>query len=105
MVSDSGMGAAPLAVNFPERARALVCDLVKGRLEPTDRHVAFDLGDVYVVSFSFVLRGWKAFVSTTLPDGMYYEVTHSFEKKETYICSYKQWAHDTVPDSADTKDD
>lgn len=98
MVSDAGMGAAPLAVNFPERARAIVCELVTDRLEPTDQHVSFGLDDVYVVSFSYVLKGWKAFVSTTLPDGMYYEVTHNSDKKQTYVTSYKQWDHKTIPD-------
>lgn len=98
MVSDAGMGAAPLAVNFPERARGIVCDLVAGRLEPTDQHISFGLDDVYVVSFSFIVNCWKALVSTTLPDGMYYEVTHNFVKKETYVTSYKQWDHKTIPD-------
>lgn len=87
------------ATNFPERARQLVFEHVRKRLEPTDQHVTFDVDEVYVVSFSYVLRVWKAFISTTLPDGMYYEVIHNSTKKETYLCSYKQWEHVTIPDS------
>lgn len=86
------------AVPFSDQARVLVHDLVQRRLEPTDSHVAFGLNEVYVVSFYFVLGHWKALVSTTLPDGMYYEVTHNSVKKETYITSYKQWEHVTIPD-------
>lgn len=83
---------------FPAVAADLVYQHVKGLLEPTDQHVEFAPGDVYVVSFNFTLNNWKAFVSTTLPDGMYYEVTRDSDKKVTYITSYKQWAHTTIPD-------
>jgi uncharacterized protein DUF6275 len=87
------------AENFPDKARALVLSHVKSRQEPRDRHVTISLADVYLVSFAFVRDNWKAMISTTLPDGMYYEVTHSEQMKETYICSYKQWENVTVPDS------
>jgi hypothetical protein len=90
-----------MAENYLDRARKLVFDLVKQRLEPTDQHVIFTEDEVYVVSFTYVLGSWKAMLSTTLPDGMYYEITHNSTKKETYICSYKQWEHTTVPDDRD----
>lgn len=102
MVSSSVPGVGPWPPSFPQRAQELVYDLVKDRLEPTDHHVSFALADVYVVTFSYVLIGWKAFVSTTLPDGMYYEVTHDSTKKVTYISSYKQWEHKTIPDEVTT---
>lgn len=46
--------------------------------------------DVYIVTFAYILGGWKAMVSTTLPDGRYYEVTYNFAKKETYLDVYKR---------------
>jgi hypothetical protein len=98
VVAEMVPGGAFKAISFPQRAQVLVYNMVKDRLEPTDQHVLFGLDAVYVVSFSFVLNRWKAFVSTTLPDGMYYEVTYDSEKKQTYITSYKQWAHTTIPD-------
>lgn len=98
MVSDSVSGVASWATSFPQRAQELVYQHVKSLLEPTDQHVAFDLDAVYVVSYHYVLHNWKAMVSTTLPDGMYYEVTRDLDKKVTYITSYKQWAHTTVSD-------
>lgn len=81
-----------------QRAVRRVYELVKSKLEPTDDHVRFTEDDVYVVSFSYVLGNWKALVSTTLPDGMYYEVTYNSTKGETYITSYKQWEHKLISD-------
>jgi Family of unknown function (DUF6275) len=46
--------------------------------------------DVYVVWFCKVLQNWKALVSTTLPDQMYYEISHNGDDQETYIDCYKK---------------
>jgi hypothetical protein len=73
------------------RAKALVFDYVKSRLEKTDTHVTFADDEVYVVWFAFTLGNWKALLSTTLPDGMYYEVTHNAAKGETYLDAYKKF--------------
>lgn len=89
-------------MNYPEIARNLVFKHISRRLEPSDAHVDFALSDVYVVSFFFVLGGWKALISTTLPDGMYYEVTYNPDKAETYITAYKQWEHVTIPDTKES---
>lgn len=99
VVAEAPSGA-PTVPFFPALAASLVYTHIKGRLEPTDQHVAFGPADVYVVSFSFVLGNWKALVSTTLPDGMYYEVTRNLLMEETYITSYKQWEHKTIPDES-----
>lgn len=42
----------------------------------------------YVVWFAFILGGWKALVSSTEPDGRYYEVTFNKAKDETYLDTY-----------------
>lgn len=77
--------------DFPLKAREVVHDYVASHLEPTDQHIKFDLEHVYVVWFAYVLGHWKALLSTTLPNGMYYEVTHRDETGETYLTAYKQW--------------
>ena len=46
--------------------------------------------DVYLVQFSKVLRNWKAQGASTLPDALYYEITHDGEKNETYIDTYQK---------------
>lgn len=81
------------------RAIELVYQYVKDRLEKTDTHVTFDIDEVYVVWFNSTLGNWKALLSTTLPDGMYYEVTHDGEKKRAYIDAYKKFDNVVVLDN------
>ena len=37
------------------------------------------------------LQNNKALLSTTLPDGIYYECTYNGDKKEMYVDVYKKW--------------
>ncbi len=90
---NSGVRAA-----YYDTARDIVFNYVKTHLEKTDTHVTFDLEDVYVVWFSKTLQNWKVLISTTLPDGMYYEVTHNGDKKETYVDAYKKFNNVVVAD-------
>ena len=46
--------------------------------------------DVYVVWFCYILGGWKALVSTTVPDKLYCEVTYNKEKDEVYLDIYEK---------------
>lgn len=78
-------------IPLPSAARNMVFTFVKERLEKTDTHVKFSVDDVYVVWFAYVLGNWKALVSTSLPDGMYYEVTFDAPNKKVYIDSYKKF--------------
>lgn len=80
-----------------EKARKLVLDYFNGRVEKTDGF-KLALEDVYVVWFSKTLQNWKALVSTSVSDGMYYEVTHNGDKAETYIDAYKKFDNVRVPD-------
>jgi len=52
--------------------------------------------DVFVVWMCKTLQNNKALLSTTLPDGMYYEVTHNGDKKEVYVDAYKKWENYSV---------
>lgn len=79
------------AEGIQDKARRIVFAYTKNRLEKTDMHVTFVEEDVYVVWFAKTLQNWKALVSTTLPDGMYYEVTHNGDKSETYLDAYKKF--------------
>lgn len=85
-------------MDFIQRARTLVYEFVKGGLEKTDTHVTFGPDEVYVVWFSKTLQNWKALVSTTLPDGMYYEVTYNGDKRVAYIDAYKKFQNVSVHD-------
>lgn len=68
---------------------------IETRLEKTDERPEYD---VYVVWFAKTLQNWKALLSTTLPDGMYYEVTYNGERRETYIDAYKKFDNICIPD-------
>lgn len=73
-----------------ETAKEIVMNYVNDKLEKTDG-IQITRGEVYVVWFCKTLQNWKCLLSTTLPDGMYYEVTHNGDKKETYLDAYKKW--------------
>lgn len=47
--------------------------------------------DVYVVCQFYILGNAKWLLSTTLPDGMYYEVTFNKAKDEFYLDAYKKF--------------
>lgn len=50
--------------------------------------------DVYVVWSCKTLQNNKALLSTTVADGMYYELTYNGDKSELYLDAYnKQYNH------------
>lgn len=84
------------AVETPQsRALRLVYEYVKDIQDKSDPEVNFDC---YVVWFNFTLKNWKVLISTTLPDGMYYEVTFSNLRKTTYVDCYKKVENVRIPD-------
>jgi hypothetical protein len=82
--------------SYMDKARRLVRQYIEARLDKSDPPVEFD---VYLVWFSKTLQNWKALASSTLPDGMYYEVTYNGDKQETYIDAYKKVENVRVPDT------
>lgn len=80
-----------------KRAKELVVNYFNERVEVTDNKKITE-DDVFVVWFCKTLQNWKALVSTTISDGMYYEITHNGDNGETYIDAYKKWENVCVPD-------
>lgn len=83
--------------DHPGKAKRIVSDYVVQRwmrhpLEPMPKF------SVYVVMFAYILGGWKALVSTTLPDGFYYEITYNANKRETYLDPYQKFDNIVIPD-------
>ena len=79
------------------KSKELVAQYINEHLDKTD-NVVITKDEVYIVWFSKTLQNWKALLSTTLQDGMYYEVTYNGDKKEAYIDAYKKWQNICVPD-------
>ena len=53
---------------------------------------------VYIVWKAKVLQNWKFLLSSTLHDGMYYELTYNGDKHEWYFDAYKKWENRCIPD-------
>ena len=80
-----------------EKVKQIVVDYFNNHVDATNNK-KITIDDVFVVWFAKTLQNWKALVSTTVSDGMYYEITHNGDKKETYVDAYKKWENFTVSD-------
>ena len=60
--------------------------------EKVDKSDNFTLKEenVFIVWSCKTLQNNKALVSTTVSDGMYYELTYNGDKKELYLDAYKK---------------
>lgn len=52
--------------------------------------------DVYIVWFCKTLQNNKALLSTSLKDGMYYELTYNGDKSELYFDAYKKFENKCI---------
>ena len=66
--------------------------------ENTEKTNGLKINDenVFIVWFSKTLQNFKALVSTTVSDGMYYELTYNGDKKELYLDAYKKWENRAI---------
>ena len=87
-------------MNYQEKAKQIVIDYYNEHVEITDNKKLKE-SEVFIVWFSKTLQNWKALISTTISDGMYYEVTYNGDKKETYLDAYKKWENVCVKDVED----
>lgn len=71
-------------IKFIELCKNEVVKYTNDHLDKTDgKQISSD--DVYIVWLTKVLQNNKALLSTTLFDGMYYELTYNGDKNELYI--------------------
>lgn len=68
-----------------------VVQYFNSRKEKTDTSPRMRVEDVFVVWSCKTLQNNKALLSTTMPDGMYYEITYNGDKNELYFDAYKKW--------------
>lgn len=87
-------------MNYQEKAKQIVIDYYNEHVEIADNKKLKE-SEVFIVWFSKTLQNWKALISTTISDGMYYEVTYNGDKKETYLDAYKKWENVCVKNVED----
>lgn len=87
-------------MNYQEKAKQIVIDYYNEHVEKTDNKKLTE-SEVFIVWFSKTLQNWKTLISTTISDGMYYEVTYNGDKKETYLDAYKKWENVCVKNVED----
>lgn len=75
---------------FIDKCKSVIADYVNTHLDKSD-DIQLTKSDVYVVWCCKTLQNNKALFSTTLYDGMYYEVTYNGDKDEAYVDAYKKW--------------
>ena len=73
---------------FIEKCKELVKEYAIEHLDKTDEISNFN---VFVVWSCKTLQNSKALLSTSLSDGMYYEITMNGDKKEIYFDAYKKF--------------
>ena len=76
--------------DFAALCRKAVVDYANKHLDKTDANQITE-DDVFIVWMCKTLQNSKAMLSTTLFDGMYYELTYNGDKKELYFDAYKKW--------------
>lgn len=78
---------------FIEKCKQLVKEYAEEHLDKSDNVSEFD---VFVVWSCKTLQNSKALLSTSLPDGMYYELTYNGDKKKLYFDAYKKFENKCI---------
>lgn len=75
-------------MDYQSEALRIVQKYIYEHLDKSDNIPNFE---VYTVWKCKALQNWKFLISSTLIDGMYYEVTFNGDKDEWYLDAYKKF--------------
>ena len=75
------------------KAIEIVRNYIVEHLDKLDNMPEFE---VFVVWKCKVLQNWKYMLSSTLFDGMYYEMTYNGDKHEWYLDAYKKFENKCI---------
>lgn len=81
--------------SFLKLCKWTIVDYYNEHVEKTDNFKITE-DDVFIVWSCKTLQNNKALVSTTVSDGMYYELTYNGDKKELYLDAYKKWENKCI---------
>jgi len=76
--------------DFENLCKQTVADYFNAHAEKADKK-SITTDDVFIVWSCKTLQNNKALASTTVSDGMYYELTYNGDKNELYFDAYKKW--------------
>lgn len=71
-----------------KKVTEIIRNYIMEHLDKSDNNPEFE---VYTVWKCKILQNWKYLLSSTLPDGMYYEVTYNGDMNEFYLDAYKKF--------------
>ena len=80
---------------FSALVKKVVCEYANAHLDVSDV-IQISEDDVYIVWQCKTLQNNKALASTTLADGMYYELTYNGDKNQLYLDAYKKWENQCI---------
>lgn len=78
-----------------EKAIKIIEEYVKRCLDKSDPAPSYE---VYIVWKCKTLQNYKYLLSTSLFDGMYYELTYNGDKHEWYLDAYKKFENKVIHD-------
>lgn len=76
---------------FVKLCKKTVVNYFNCRKDSTDKNGDITEDNVFIVWMCKALQNHKALASTTVCDGMYYELTYNGDRDELYLDAYKKW--------------
>lgn len=81
---------------FMIACKNMIIDYFTKHKDTTDKDIEMKIENVFVVWSCKILQNNKMLLSTTMPDGLYYEITYNGDKHEAYVDVYKKWENYVV---------
>ena len=104
-IEEIPIGFSVLPKGMFNRMRFEVWKYALNHLDKSDKiEFPFNEDTVYTVWTCKTLQNWKALISTSLKDGMYYECTYDGDKKKLYLDAYKKFEHQEIEFDNETEE-